>query len=328
MKIFALGEYHKIDTEKGWHWNGMYEAWKNLGHEVITHDIRLEDWEMISDELGSLGDVDILFFGLKEGTKFILTYPNLIDELRYNGTRVVYWFADLRGLEGEITTIPIKHPVTSPIYVGKFIDYIFLSNMGQIPAYKRAYGTDKVYYLPAGCSDQYHRRNNSIESVHDIAFAGDMNRTVFHGDRYLLLNKLQNKYDFIGGTWDRSDISTFYSMAKLAFVADAINTIPDMSPKLYSSDRLFIAGGCGACEIIHKFDGLELLVENHKHVVWWESEEEMFNLIDFYLKNDIEREKIRSNAYELMHKKHTHECRMQNMMNIITGKTEEFEGWL
>lgn len=328
MNIFALGEFHKIFTEPGWHWSGMYEAWTQLGHSSIVHDIRRESWDSIHAHLKTFEKTDLLFIGLKEGMKFILQYADTVNYLRKKGMKVVFWFADLRGVEGEITAIPMKSPVVDTKEAGKLLDVIFVSNYGQLEAYKKAYGIDKVFYLPAACSDRTHNRRLEVEDTHDIAFAGDMHPTVFHADRYKLLSKIKNSYNFIGGTWDRADISTFYSMAKLSFVCDAVGGHPDLHPYLYSSDRLFISGGCGSCMMVQKFPGLEKLIENHKHAVWFETEEELFHNIDYYLKEHDLRNLMRLNAYNLFHSKHSHKQRIINMLDIVEGKTEEFYGWL
>lgn len=45
--------------------------------------------------------------------------------------------------------------------------------------------------------------------------------------------------------------------------------------------------------------------------------EEAVDKCNYYLKHDSEREKIKSNAFEIMSKEHTYEIRLQEMLGIV-----------
>lgn len=47
-----------------------------------------------------------------------------------------------------------------------------------------------------------------------------------------------------------------------------------------------------------------------------------------YLTNDGLRDEIRKNAVILAEKKHNYMVRIQNMLDIINGKTEDFYGFI
>ena len=86
--------------------------------------------------------------------------------------------------------------------------------------------------------------------------------------------------------------------------------------------------GCGAFYICQWFPGIEKLAENDKHLIWFKTENELLEKVDYYLEHKEEREKIRMNAQELAHSKHTFVHRIQNMFDIINGKANGFYGFL
>jgi len=85
---------------------------------------------------------------------------------------------------------------------------------------------------------------------------------------------------------------------------------------------------CGSVYLTMRFPGIELFAGNKEHLLWFEDYNEMFELVDFYVKNDKERRKIGDNAQALARSKHTTVHRFQNMIDILEGKTEKFYGFL
>jgi spore maturation protein CgeB len=54
----------------------------------------------------------------------------------------------------------------------------------------------------------------------------------------------------------------------------------------------------------------------------------MRDLLDKYLSNQELREEIKRNAAELAKEKHNYISRITNMLDIISGKTEDFYGFI
>ncbi len=322
-KICAIGAYSNRYDELGFHWDGQIRAFHSFGYNPLFLDIRRDTYENLREKIIEFNP-DILWLGLKDCLPLI---ELMEKDLKKMGCTVAYWFCDMRGIEGIKEVVPFKKPLVDPRKTGSLIDYIFLSNAGQIKDYKRAYVNEKVSYMGQSCSPRFHHRVKSKEK-YDIVFAGDTDNSIFHKERTKLIKKISRHYNVVVRNDVRNTIAEFYSRSKIVFGADVIGGNSEFQPYLYTSNRLFVAMGCGACYICQWFPGIEKLAENHKDLVWFKTEKELFKHIDYYLKHDEERETIRKNAQKLAHTRHTHACRIQNMLDIIDGKTDGFRGFL
>ena len=307
-KICAIGGYDLYGyTQLGFHWDGQARAFKELGYKTLLLDIRKDkNYENLRAKILDF-QPDILWLGLKDCLPFIEWMEKDIKKLRKKGSKVIYWFCDLREPE--------------PINLSDLIDVMFLSNAGQIEDYRKAYNLEKVYYMPQACTPAFMHRLN-LQKVYDIGFTGSLAGD-FHRKRAKLLKKLSRKYNIIIKNDIRNNIANFYSKCRIVFGMN-----PDFNKYLYTSNRFFVALGCGAFYLCQWFPGIEKLAENHKHLVWFKNEEELFKLIDYYLKHDEKREEIAKNGQKLAHSKHTYVHRIQNMLDIIDGKTNKFYGFL
>lgn len=70
--------------------------------------------------------------------------------------------------------------------------------------------------------------------------------------------------------------------------------------KNYFSNRLVNTLASKAFHLVHHVDGIEEMFENKKHLVFYRNKEEMLEMIEYYLKNDDERNAIAYNGYEKM----------------------------
>jgi len=311
-RICALGAYDIRYDQLGFHWDGQARAFQELGYDTLLLSIRDSDYNNLKQQILEFKP-DILWLGLKDCLPFIKWMEADIKSL---GCKVIYWFCDLRGIEGIKSQVPLKYPLVDLKEFKDILDYIFLSNAGQIEDYKKVTGIENIFYMGRSCSENFHYRIK-LDEKFDIAFAGKMDKNIFHSKRTELIKKISKKYNFLIRDNVINNISEFYSSAKIAFGADVIDESSEFQPYLYTSNRLFIALACGTCYICQWFPGLEELAENHKHLVWFKNEEELFEQIDYYLQHDEERETIRRNAQELAYSKYTHLHRIKNIFNII-----------
>ena len=70
--------------------------------------------------------------------------------------------------------------------------------------------------------------------------------------------------------------------------------------KKYFSNRLINTLGSKAFHLIHQVDGVGDMFENKSDLVYYSSEKEMNEMIEYYLKNDEERNAIALNGYTKM----------------------------
>jgi hypothetical protein len=245
-----------------------------------------------------------LFVILKDTLPIIYDIKKRLKDI---GTRVIYWFCDP------------EHPKKEDL--SELIDTMFLTNQGQIDEYKKAYNLKRVYYMPQGYGPYAQHRLNLSEEW-DVGFAGAISDAPLHKTRRELINAMGKRYNLRTSNAVRNNIAEFYSQTKTVFGAS------DFDYELYTSNRFYVALGCGACYITKRFKGIELLVENKKHILWFETKQELFDLLDYYLSHNAEREGIRRAAEKLALDKHTYTHRIRNILDILNGKTESFYGFL
>lgn len=322
-KICAIGSFEYFCYKQlGFHWDGQMRAFRELGFETLLLDIH-RNYETLRAKILEFSP-DILWLCTKYCLPFIDWMKKDLEKI---GCTIIYWYCDLRAVEGIRSNIPLQNLIINPKKIGPLLDYIFLTNVGQIQDYKNGYEVENVYYMAQACTPSFHHSVN-LKKKYDITFVGAMDEKEWqHKERTKLIRKISHHYDINLRSDVRNNIAELYSSSKIVFGADLTYGKP-YSPYLCCSNRIFIALGCGAFYICQYFPGLERLAENHKHLVWFKTEKELFELIDYYLSNDDEREKIRKNAEELAHSKHTYVHRIQNILDIIDGKTKEFYGFL
>ena len=69
-----------------------------------------------------------------------------------------------------------------------------------------------------------------------------------------------------------------------------INTINTV--ELYFSNRTFLTLASGGFHLTHYVPALETMFENHRHLVWFQSDDECLDLAAFYLKRPAARRRI------------------------------------
>lgn len=318
-KICCLGNYSIRYTQLGYHWDGQIRAFNYLGFKNNLYlDLKVETFFSLRKKILKYNP-DILWVRLEEYIPFL---EYIQKDIKKRNITVIYWYVDM------------FEPKFLP-HLGEIIDYVFITNTHHIPLYKKNYKVEKIFYMPQACTPPFMKYHN-LEEIYEIGFAGkrdilsrpkDLRGQKFyydHNSRTIILRKLAQKYNVKYVEGEYNNISEFYSRCK--FVFGGTPHLADF--ELYASNRFFIAGGCGSVHLTSYFKGIEKLVENEKHVLWFKNENELYSLIDKYIDNKKERFKIKKNALDLFHMKHTYVNRIQNMLDIVNGKTTEFYGFL
>jgi GT2 family glycosyltransferase len=304
-RLCAIGQYMLWRYRGlGFDWDAGPRSFEKLGMEyLLIEGMRNPDIQKIKEVVISFRP-DYLLIILKDTLPIV---REMKAELKSMGTRVIYWFCDPEHTKKED--------------LSDIIDTMFLTNRGQIEEYKNAYNLKRVFYMPQGF-DPYIQHRLDLPEVYDVGFAGAISDEPLHRTRRKLINALQKKYNLKVSNTIRNNIAEFYNQTKTVFGAS------DFDYELYTSNRFFVALGCGACYVTKKFKGIELLAENKKHLLWFENKEELFDILDYYISHDSERKKIRQAAEKLAFEKHTYEDRIRNILDILEGKTESFYGFL
>lgn len=326
MRICALGAYGRRHGWPGFPWDGQYRAWKALGHDVMHVDIRGEgkNYEDLRDRLLAFAP-ELVWIDLKDGLPFLI---RLVGDVGVRTFRTLYWFRDLRAPEGVSTPVPIKPPRVDPEKVWGLIDCLFLVAGGELlHQHQQAYKVPRACFMPMFCVPEVSYRRD-VPQVHDIVFTGGMDGSLWHRGRTRLIKRMSKRYSVRVRNNAIVDLAEFNSSGKIVFGAGVVGEEPAFQPLYCTSVRFWLALACGACYVCQWFPGIDRLVRNHEHLVWWKDERELYQVLDYYLAHDEERERIGRNAQALAHDKHTHVERIQNILDFVEGKVDSFRGFI
>ncbi|MBP7087905.1 MAG: glycosyltransferase family 1 protein [Candidatus Omnitrophica bacterium] len=191
----------------------------------------------------------------------------------------------------------------------KHYDIIFCAQKEGQEKLKRELKID-VQWVPLGCDPQIHKKI-AIVKKYDVGFVGSEARKFPRGK---LIDLIRKNYpcSYLGGA-DFRKMSEIYSSSKIGFNYSISNDI---------NMRIFEIMSCGTLLLTNyiKNNGFEELFENKKNVLIYRNSNELLDLIDYYLKNDSERENIAKEGYKLATDKYTYFKRLQAIFNYTAFK--------
>ena len=113
-------------------------------------------------------------------------------------------------------------------------------------------------------------------------------------------------------------IDYFYAVSG-AKIGLSINIVNDI--RMYHSDRLINYISCGTFTLAKRVPDTDLLLEDGLHVKYFDSADEFFELADWYLRHEQEREKIAIAGMEKAHADFNCEKIAQYMLDLIETGT-------
>jgi len=170
----------------------------------------------------------------------------------------------------------------------------------------------KAFWIPFACDPQGYVPQDA-EKKYDIGFVG----TTGKGYRPKLLGWLKKKYpnSFIGKI-GFSKIASVYCAAKIGFNY----AVRQAGRKSGINMRFFEILGTKTFLLTNRLTDCnvrELGFKDRKHLVLYNNRRQLFKLIDYYLKNDIEREQIAQAGYDFVLANHTYKHRVEQMLRLI-----------
>jgi spore maturation protein CgeB len=198
---------------------------------------------------------------------------------------------------------PDKHPYRIPI--AKQMDIVAGSSPDEFLTMYREAGVPLCTFIPNPCDpDIQHPYDVAEKWISDIIFTGKVGHSRIDPeiDRHELLLRLSKRpgarlYGCFGNP--RIDgVEVFYatSGAKIALSINIINTV-----RLYHSDRPVNCISCGTFTLIKRVPDSDLLFKDGVHVKYFDTADEFFELADWYLEHDEEREKTARAGMEWAH---------------------------
>jgi hypothetical protein len=267
------------------------------------------------------------------GIKMERIYPDTIKAIKQQDVFSVLWQVDCFGEE-----VPQDLKLLL-----KEVDLFFTTAKGMVLKYA-ALGQTPVYwmhegvYLPAFPLKRlapYWRRTYTSQ----VAFIGNIFQPPVSDKnlalrRFKLLKSISQKYRLkIWGSqgdtlarkkWGASDYPVIawpayheemVKICQAAKIVLGINTVNTV--ELYFSNRTFLTLAGGGFHLTHYVPGLEEMFRNHRHLVWFKSDRECLDLIDYYLKRPRLRKRIAGNGQRLVRRRYTMRKQFNRMLNII-----------
>lgn len=307
IKVCLIGNYSLRYTHlNNVFWDGQARAFEKLGYETLILDTKDHSFTYLISALKRFKP-DYLWIAGKVAVQFLIKFSSYFKNSKM---KVVYWFWDAR--------IPIKNDFSNVIHT------MFISSVGEIPLYQKAYNLKRVFFMPTPITPQIMHRNRFIKEKYEIGFSGQLGLTKYHKERTEIIKYLKKFFQVKIVNNVFNNIPEFYSQCKLVFGGTPYLRNFD----LIASDRFYIAISCGTCHITNYVNGLEKLVTNHEHLIWYVKKEELKAIIQKYLQDTKLRLNVKLNAENLAKEKHNYLIRIKNMLDIVDGKTEEFYGFL
>ena len=219
----------------------------------------------------------------------------------------------------------LRHPLdTKLITYGQLVDCLFLTNKTQLKHYM-AQGVPHAVFCLQACDKNEHRivKAQSHKWCSDVAFIGRPGQ----GYRVDLLQKINHFFDL--KLWGSSEwqkwgllcrknhiyVKEYAKICSGAKIILGCDQFYDM--ECYFSNRTWITLGCGGFLLTNYTPGLETIFTKGRHLEWYHSQEECFDLISYYLNHDQKRQKIAIKGYEYVHEYHTYDAMIDEIVSYM-----------
>jgi len=260
-------------------------------------------------------------------------YPDIVVFLtmKYMTTETVFAARnaapDATFIGRDEDPFPEKNPAR--LAIAKETDIVITTSGGRfLKTYKDA-GVSRCAFIPNMCDpDIQHRYNVEEKWKTDIIFTGKAEHRRLgtnagrNADRYMLLHKLSKMpnvkmYGCLGNPRVEG-IELFYTISG-AKIGLSINIANDV--RLYHSDRLINYVSCGTFVLVKRVPDSDLLFEDGVHVRYFDTFDDFFELADWYLQHEQEREKIALAGMQKAHADFNCEKIAQYMLDLIETGT-------
>ena len=308
--IVFLGNFRVDYTSESHHAKTL----ESLGHTVV----RMQESEAKSEDIYKAAlNSDLFVWVHTHGWKTPGRYDmeRVLEILKEKNITTMTYHLDLWfGLQRQ------KDLNTYPVY--KHIGHFFTVD-SQMADWFNKNTAVKGHYLPAGVYDQ-ECYIEPIKPKHDIVFVGSKKYHAEWQYRTQLIDWLSSTYkesfEHYGSGGIKSlrgsELNVLYASSKIV-VGDTLCIgfkYPD-----YWSDRVYETLGRGGFLIHPYVSGMEREFEDKKHLVFYEygNFEQLKELIDYYMKNDKEREAIRKAGHELVKENYTYKNRWKQILKEL-----------
>lgn len=299
-----------------------YQNWyfqlKKHSKEIISFDVRFNYFKYGKDEMNRMfleliekEKPDMIFFWVRND-EFYLNTLLKIKEISPNTKTIIYLGDDDAAFE------------TFSRYYVLFLDYAMVAQRKYLQEYKKdklnnivfSIGFDADYFKPIKLKKEY-----------DVTFIGHPKTR--ESDRYEFLKFLKEKgvnlvlfgwgwdnypefKDIYKGPLDSEEMVKVLNKSKinLCFSKNHFG-VPHIKAKLFEGDA------CKSFVLTEYCDEYPHLFKVNKEIVMFKDREDLLNKINYYLKNEKEREKIAQAAYSKVVKKYSVGADLDKLFRLI-----------
>lgn len=301
MKILVVGVFNVENSTNIF----AAKALRELGNEVVEFDYRL-----ISSQIGPTAmnagciyevnrlrpDLVLIFKGDQLAVPVVQQLSSMVD--------VWYFFMD-----------PI--PTAAPHFLKLAANCKYVScTGGGVAKYFVENGCSKVFHIFEGVDTEYYKPSGlNPEFAAEVSFIGSRTQERMDYLYYLGTKHLPRVY---GNGFGSQVFGPPFSMICGSSQAMlSINTQNDIQE--YFSDRVFLYLACGSFVFQKYSPGLEKWFENKKHIVWFDTKEELLDLADQFLTPNAleERRRIAQAGYEYVLENFTWQHSMKQLLGCV-----------
>ncbi|MBC8394395.1 MAG: glycosyltransferase family 1 protein [Deltaproteobacteria bacterium] len=207
------------------------------------------------------------------------------------------------------------------IETAKSLDFLIATNNGRFLEEYRAAGVKNCHFMPNICDpDIDYRYSVGDEWKSDILWTGTTSHSAGNNDCsrediITAIEPLPNTRIYgclgrpqIGG----KDYLKAISGARLGIHVNAANDV-----SMYHSDRLTHYLACGTCVLSKHVPDSEKLFRDKEHLAYFETVDELKELIDYYLANENERARLANQGMTWLHQEYNCKRIAQYILDLI-----------
>ncbi len=277
------------------------KGFMRLGHDVYAFDYGGAFWnvapvmsKIISRKWCKSKVDEVLVRQLKSYNPDIvyISFANFIDVDTIALIRQAVPNAFLFGFDGD----PYPELQTNRVPVGSKLDLMFATNNGKwLDEYRKA-GV-RAAFMPNPCDPDIEFRYDVDDKWKtDILFTGQLKQhRKYPTDptRHQLVSKLAGmKNCTFYGCLGRPKIGGINYQYAISGAKMAVNVNVASDVSLYHSDRLTHYLACGTLALAKRVPDSDLMFKDGVHIKYFDTADEFFELADWYLKHESERQKI------------------------------------
>lgn len=256
-------------------------------------------------------------FILNTETKHNDFVSEFLKQAKREGIKTALYFSDMRCPVTE--ACGTEHAMR--VDLSPYYDAVFLCNETHRPCWESVCKVP-TFYMPQG-SIQHPKPPKGEE--HHILHVGAEGTGHYHENRFSILRDLRKKVEVTTkNSSDRDKRAIIEEKSYGDYHSSDFSLAISMEVGKYSSIRLWNIVGAGGCALAYKAMGLDDMLNDREHVLWFRTAEEALKIIE--RTTEEEREAIKLNAFKHTQKHGTTKMRLLNILQNLYTDDKSFKG--